>query len=295
LLKTFTIYVRENTINSSYSDASVDEIKHNIIYIDDIESLVLLYNLNQFYKKSYKIKWIATELFEDNISSENSNFEILNNVRIANFLEFWQEPSSRERGVNYRIDFKKVENSLIDKLQYKLSDIKRNSKKYFFFDIFNIQLNKDNSIPIIEQTLQNIKYKDISITTREHRSVYIYRCQICNKKHEVILSKSKRDTKSDIKKYTRVDDNFIHLNDENRYEILCDHKGSEYENSNLNFSFDKEKLGLNEDENININKVFLYQFYNFARKEDEAKIEFYKGDIITDFSVNKFIDKFGNS
>lgn len=73
LSKTFVFYVKNGAISMSYNDADFSEIVNDIIHVDDIESLVVLNDLDNISKKRYQISWIALEVFNQNIQKKNTS------------------------------------------------------------------------------------------------------------------------------------------------------------------------------------------------------------------------------
>lgn len=308
LTKTYIFYVKKDSFNNSKEKADFKEISKKIIFIEDIKSLVALKKYDENARAKYQISWIAKERFEEIIKNEDSfenknpekgliekdTFSALKHFQNITFLDATKKDEIDDNTKKmYRIDFEKLESSFSKDVRIPLINLTRHSKKYFYKDIFKIQLSsdKDNSINIIEQVLNPIKYNDIIITKKEQSNVYNYRCQICNKLHQVILSKSQRDKNIASKKYKRVDKQFIELlydsiSGREMYKINCDHKDTEYENIDFSFLFNPLYLEM-KDKNLNIDKVFLFIFYNFIYKN--GNIEYYEGNSIQKINADKFI------
>jgi len=300
LAKTYIFYVNKGVILTSYMDAEFNEIAQEIIWCDEMEALLTLFNLDNVTQKKYKISWIAIEVFTDNINYLKINDEKIiksrEHIKIANFLDRYKKDDVIEdQKKMYRLDFLKLED-LFSNSQIALSKLLRNSKKYFYLDIFKIQLsdNKNNVIDYVDQIFEPIEYEKIKITKNSHKQVFNYRCQICNKSHKIILSKSQRDKNVAVKKYTRVSNDLfrlIQVNGKERVALICNHEGTKYENNNAYFSFDSSKLNMIDINKININKIFLYQFYNFVHKDEY--IHYQKENKQDRISVEKFIEWFG--
>ncbi|MFK7779628.1 MAG: hypothetical protein QM490_00560 [Candidatus Gracilibacteria bacterium] len=300
LSKTFIFYIKKGFLRSSQKDSEFNEIYDGIISVGDIPSILIMYNLSTIEQRKYKMSWIAIEEYEENFSdnsvSKKSISEMRNHFEIISFLDVYRLENNKNERRKFRIDFEKLEKSIhATKLPLKL--FLRNSKRYFYYDLLNIQKTDSqiNEIPCIDQELINIKYDDIKITKKEHKNVYHYKCQICNKMHEVVLSKSQRDKNTPIEKYKHVSSDWILIKEKDnvkRVYIKCDHAGTEYEN--INFSFKVDNLMI-EQENIdisklNLDKIFLFQFYNFVHENNSIK--YFKDREFAAIDVNEFCKRF---
>lgn len=291
LCKSFVFYVPSNSIKANMIDASLDEIS-KIIYVDRISEIIALVNLPTELKKRYKISWIAVEFDQTNMEdfvSERELSKILPFISTACELDTLKKNTEKKK-VAFRIDFKRLE-SAFQKTMFKPDRFVRDAKKYFFQSIFNFQISdqKNNEIPYIHQTLAKKSYADIEITKEDLKSVFLYRCQVCNKQHEVILSSSMRDKKGKKRRYTRVSEDFINLQNGRCY-IVCDHIGTPYEGIEKYFSIDiKKHIGDNE---LDLDKVFIFMFSNFVN-DGNGSIEFYlpEKDEVNSISVDEFLKK----
>ena len=261
LTKTYIFYVNKEVISDSYMNAEFNEIAKNVIWCDDMEALLSLFNLDRATQKKYKISWIAIEVFTENITDlkiadDKEIIKSREHIKIANILDrYKKEDVVEEQKKMYRIDFTRLEKLFLSS-EIPLKKLLRNSKKYFYLDIFKIQLSdkKNNIIEIVDQTLEPIEYKKIQITKNSHKQIFNYRCQICNNLHKVILSKSQRDKNVAIKKYIRVSNDLIRLElvkGKGRFIVVCNHEGTEYEESNVYFSFDPSILDIEDKNNLN--------------------------------------------
>jgi len=293
LSKTFVFYVPANSIKMNMVDASIDEVKE-IIYTD-MSEIIALTNLPLYKKIRYKINWIAIEFNKKNIEDKE-----ITDKKISRYLPFLSiaceldilKKDSKNKKLNFRIDFEKL-NKLYEKIG-KASYFFRNAKKHFYQSLFSFQTSeqKNNDINYVRQVLIQKKYKDISISQDDLKSVFLYKCQICGNQHEVILSNSKRGRKRNIhKKYTRVSDDFIYEKTD-KYYIVCKHSGTKHEGVKKLFSVKKMTITNNDsNENIDLDKVFLFQFFNFVLNDESQKIEYYINDEKHGIDVNAFIDK----
>ena len=95
LSKTFVFYVNNGAISSSYDNADFSEIVNEIVHVDDIESLVVLNDLDNISKKKYRISWIALEVFNQNIQDkalvENEIIKTQNYLKIVSFFDFYKK------------------------------------------------------------------------------------------------------------------------------------------------------------------------------------------------------------
>ena len=299
LTKTYIFYVKKDVILASYLDAEFNEIASEIIWCDEIEALLTLSNIDIVTQKSYKISWIVIEVFTENITNLKTTDEHIiksrEHMKVANFLDrYKKEGVIEDQKKMYRFDFMKLEKLFLNS-QITLAKLLRNSKKYFYLDIFKIQLsdNKNNVIGYVNQILEPIEYENIQITKNSHKQVFNYRCQICEKVHKVILSKSQRDKNKHVKKYRRVTNDFIRLEEvkgKERFVIICNHEGTDYENNYIYFSFESSNLNMKDRDRVNLNKVFLYQFYNYVNQD--VHIHFVRNNKSMSISVEKYIAKF---
>jgi len=200
LTKTFVFYVKKGAISSSYDEANFTEIVNEIIHIEDIESLVVLNDLDNISKKRYQISWIALEVFNDNIHDktldEDQIIKTQNYLKLVSLFDFYKkdEPEEDNKKV-YRISFKKLDNQFEKDVSIPIRNYLNCGGKNLYKKLFNMQRFEKNinEVKYIEQTLSPIKYSEIKITKSHLKYVYNYRCQICDTLHLVILSKSQRD------------------------------------------------------------------------------------------------------
>lgn len=300
LSKTFVFYVKNGAISSSYSDADFSEIVNEIVHVDDIESLVVLNDLDNISKKKYQISWIALEVFNENIQDktlvENEIIKTQNYLKIVSFFDFYKKNEIDDNNKKvYKINFKKLEKQFEKDVTVPIRNLLHGGGKNLYKKLFNMQRFDENinEVKHIEQTLSPIAYSEIKITKSHLKYVYNYRCQICNTLHYVILSKSQRDKNTLQKKYTRVSSDFIKLNSTSkRYEVICDHEGTKYEKGKTYFSFLAKNLDISEVKTVNLDKVFLYAFFNYIHNENQ--ILFRKEGTNMNIEIDAFIKQFGS-
>lgn len=300
LSKTFVFYVKNGAISSSYGEADFSEIVNEIIHIDDIESLVVLNDLDNISKKRYQISWIALEVFNDNIHDKTLDDDQIiktqNYLKLVSFFDFYKkdEPEEDNKKV-YRLSFKKLDNQFEKDVSIPIRNFLNSGGRNLYKKLFNMHRFDENinEVKHIEQMLSPIEYSEIKITKSHLKYVYNYRCQICNTLHLVILSKSQRDKNSIDKKYTRISQDFIrHNSTTKRYEIICNHKDTKYEKEITYFSFSAKNLDLAENKIVNLDKVFLYGFFNYIH--DENQILFIKEGISKNIEIDAFMKQFGS-
>lgn len=300
LSKTFVFYVKNGAISSSYNDANFSEIVNEIVHVDDIESLVVLSDLDNISKKKYKISWIAIEVFNQNIEdktlAEDQIIKTQNYLKLVSVFDFYKQDEIDDNNKKiYRISFKKLDNQFEKDVSILMRNFLNSGGKNLYKKLFNMQRFDENinEVKHIAQTLSPIKYSEIKITKSHLKYVYNYRCQICNKLHKVIFSKSQRDKHAIDKKYTRISDDFIRLNSTTkRYELICNHKDTMYEKETTYFSFLAKNLDIPENKIVNLDKVFLYAFYNYIHRENQ--ILFIKEDISKNIAIDAFIKQFSS-
>lgn len=300
LSKTFVLYVKNGVISASYDDADIAEVMNDIIHIDDVESLVVLNDLDHVSKKKYQISWIAFEVFSQNIQhkalSDNQIIKCQNYLKLVSFFDFYKQNEIDENNKKvYRIGFKKLEKQFEKDVDFPIRNLLNSGRKNLYEKLFNMhRLDENiNEIINIEQKLSPIAYSEIMITKKELKYVYKYRCQICNNLHKIILSKSQRDKNILDKKYTRVSNDFIKFHETTkRYEIICNHIGTKYEKERINFSFSANNLNIPEAMIVNLDKVFLYAFFNYIHHENQ--ILYIKENVNKAIGIDIFIQQFGS-
>jgi len=302
LSKTFIFYIEKDSFIQAKLNVNFLEISDKIIFIDDIESLIILYKLNKIKKINYDINWIAVELNANNLNDEilrnYSQKQILNIMhcnKIVSCLNFYKK-GKIEPNIQYRIDFEHLEQRF-KMIRFPIDKLVKNARKYFFKNLFKIKI-KNNSKKFIMQELKQISYVNIQITKEDYKNIYKYKCQLCGNEHQVILSKSQKNKHN--KKYIKVSKDFIQIKDfknMQRVFIYCNHKNTPFENSGYYFNFDLKHI-ISEDKindyiknltNNELDKIFIFQFFNFLK--DDNNIKYYKNGKKSTILINDFIKK----
>lgn len=298
LLKTFVFYTNKNALNNSFVDADFSEIANKIIHIEDIEILLILDDLPNTIKSKYKISWLALEIYDGNLKLGNDqqtikkHINVLPHFELLSHLNFYKKEYKKDTKKVFRIDIDYLESSFKNNMKFLLTDLLKNARMNFYRSVFNLQNDKElDSTNIVEQELKDIAYSEIKINKKDYKNIYQYHCQICNKLHQVVLSKSQKDKHNEVPKYVRVDNKFIRFfPDRNSIEISCNHSGTRYENINVLFRIHTNKLNINHND-FDVDKVFLFIFFNFLNNAD--KILFFKTS--QSYPIEEYINNYENN
>ncbi|PHR52936.1 MAG: hypothetical protein COA44_15815 [Arcobacter sp.] len=278
LLKTFVFYVKTGTKINPSLDGNIEEFKDDIIFIDDIEAFILLYNLDFGQKNKHEVNWIIVEAPLEIMKTKH--------LTLLNKLDYWKKLDAP--GCVYRLDIPRMESSFNNILFDSDKAYKKNARGSFYQTLLNITTsdNKTNKIPYVKQPKKpiHIKYNKIEIAKEDYKNVYKYSCLICEKEKEVILSQSQRKGKQ----YQKVNESFIsHNKDTDRIEVICSHKGTNFENKK-SFSVSIETLDIVEV--TSLDKIFLFLFNSFANDNGEILFLNSENDLKPTL-VEKFLEK----
>ena len=248
------VYVKNGTIPANVEMENLIQFLKQIIYIEDVITLIYLY-FNLPHKEKLE-KEFNCVLIESGVAIKKTR--PLKNII---WLDFFLKRKNNKVLKSGRLDYEKLENiatEILSKNEIK-SLIKKG--KYFYQAALGLGLsiNKTNYVYQNQNIAGLISIDAININEAMKAKIYVYECPICSKKHNIFITNIKNN-KRNIEKF------ITYNNKTKRYEFVCDHENTEYSNIGVNFGIKKEKYKITDLDIEDKIKIFLYLFYNYYNK-----------------------------
>jgi len=277
------IYVKNSTLPTNIEIDSIEQYIDNIICVEDELTLLYLYlNMNKEKMISSEISCV---LIESKIEIKKV-FPIKTLIFLDYFIKRNQQGKIAKAG---GLDYQKIEDIFLNFYQNNIKELLKNGQKYFYQSALNLNLSiyKTPYIYPKDYTKLYNGIEEINIDDFHKDRIHVYNCPICYKSHNILISEVK-SKKANINRYISYNSNI------ERYEFICNHETSDYEEINVNFGIKKEKYDIKTLDETDKIKIFLYMFLHYSNIDGKIYSKNSSGLVSQGYEVSTYITSIQN-